>query len=108
MMMARAIIDGEVMLRVVANMVWMLGPFIVMDVEVLAWESARGTMSHGARALLHFILLHCFFILVDGCEPSHVHHQELAMETLGAKEFSLVVRPFRDIQGPHNLDHIFS
>jgi len=62
MMMARAIIDGEVMLRVVANMVWMLGPFIVMDVEVLAWESARGTMSHGARALLHFILLHCFFI----------------------------------------------
>jgi len=67
-------------------------------------------LCHTCLHSLSFVcaLLHCFSILVDGCEPSHVHHQELAMGTLGAKEFSLAVRPFRDIQGPHNLDHIFS
>jgi hypothetical protein len=62
MMMADSIIDGEMVLWVVVNVVWMWGSFTEMDVQVLAWDRAGGTVSHGARRLLHVILVHCFFI----------------------------------------------
>jgi hypothetical protein len=62
MMMAHSIIDGEMVLWVVVNMVWMWSSLTEMDVQVLAWDRAGGTVSHGARRLLHLILFHSFFI----------------------------------------------